>query len=127
MYRSVKYLLPLLLLIGGHTDAHQFTPTYPKLEQSMVPDILQARMELFNRREEVEYYELEVWDSDWKPVPFASENKLIQIDYLQTKKVTVYIRKKDAKRVTYICTRSRLRKESTQHTVISSRVCSKVK
>lgn len=124
--KKVVFLL-LFSTFVGHSSAHQFTPTYPKLEQSMVSGVLQAKMELFNRRKEVEYYELEVFDSKWNPLPFASESKLIRIGYLEKKKVMVYIRSKDAKRVEYICTRSKLKKEDTQHTVISSRVCSRVK
>jgi hypothetical protein len=58
---------------------------------------------------------------------FASENKLIRINYLQTKEVNVYIKKEDLKKITYICSESRIKKENVQSTVISSRICSKVK
>jgi hypothetical protein len=84
-------------------------------------------MELFNRRKEVEYYELGVFDADWNTISFASENKLIQIKYLETKKINVYVKNEDLKKVSFICTESRLRKEDTKKTLISSKICSKIK
>lgn len=84
-------------------------------------------MELFNRRQEIQYYELSVYDDDWNPVTFASENKLIRINYLETKKINVYIKKEDLKKAVYICTESRIRPQEVQATTISSKICSKVK
>jgi hypothetical protein len=86
-----------------------------------------TKMELFNKRKDVEYYELGVFDSDWGPVSFASESRLINIKYLETKQVNVYVRKEDIKRVTYICTESKIKKQDVQNTVISSKICSKVR
>ena len=116
-----------MMISGGHTNAHQFLPTYPKFEISFVEGVYLAKMELFNKRKEIEYYELGVFDSEWNQIPFASENKLIRINYLETKKVNVYIKKEDLKRVTYICTESKIRKEDVQTTAISSKICSKIK
>lgn len=117
----------MLLFFGGQLNAHQFTPTYPKLEPSMMSGILEAKMELFNKRQEVEYYVVAVYDADWNHVPFATTNKLIHIKYLETKRFSIYIREKDKKRAVYICTTSKLKKEDTRFTVISSRICSKIK
>lgn len=114
-------------LIGGYANAHQFLPTYPKFEQSFITGVLYTKMELFNKRNDVEYYELSVYDKDMNSVAFASESKLIQINYLQTKFVNVYIKKEDLLRVTYVCTESKHKRESGQNTVISSQICSKVK
>lgn len=114
-------------MIGGPSSAHQFTPTYPKFEISHVEGILTTKMELFNRRKEIEYYELGVYDDQWKPITFASESKIIQINYLQTKYVNVYVRIQDVSKVYYICTESKLRKEDFKSTAISSKVCSRVK
>lgn len=86
-----------------------------------------TKMELFNRRQDVEYYELGVFDKDWKALPFATENKIIHVNYLQSKLVNVYIRREDLNKVTFICTDSRHKKENTQITIISSQICSKVK
>jgi hypothetical protein len=127
MHRLVNSLLVSLCLVGVPVMAHQFTPTYPKFAPSFVDGVLSTRMELFNKRQDVEYYELDVYDTDWKPLPFATENKLINIKYLETKPVNVYIKAQDLSRVVYICTESRLRKQDARDTVISSKICSKVK
>jgi hypothetical protein len=122
-----RYVLIVMALIGGYANAHQFLPTYPKFEHSFMAGVVQTKMELFNKRSDVEYYELAVYDKDWKPLSFASESKLIQINYLQTKSVNVYIKQEDLVRVTYICTESKHKREGDKNTVISSQICSKVK
>jgi hypothetical protein len=55
------------------------------------------------------------------------ERKLVQVNYLQTKPINVYIKQEDLKRVTYICTESKHKREGVRNTVISSQICSKVK
>ena len=40
-------------------------------------------MLLFNRRQDVKYFEVEVTDEDFNPIPFASDNKIYRADYLQ--------------------------------------------
>ena len=84
-------------------------------------------MKLFNRREDVEYYDIEVFTFDWEPIPFASEYKTINIGYHKSKLFDVYIRDSDIKKVVYICTQSKLFKGTNQITLITSRICSKIK
>jgi hypothetical protein len=127
MRKLVNSLALSICLIGVPVMAHQFTPTYPKFATSFVDGVLSTRMELFNKRQDVEYYQLDVYDTNWKPLPFATENKLINIRYLETKPVNVYIKVQDIPRVVYICTESKMRKENARDTVISSKICSKVK
>ena len=121
------FVITLLMGLFGYANAHQFTPTYPKLEPSYVEGILEAKMVLFNRRNDVEYYELGVYDAEWNPVPFTSTSKLIKVAYLETKRIDVYVRNSDRKRVVYICTISKLSTNTKDTTLISSRICSKVK
>lgn len=121
------FVIALLMGLFGYANAHQFTPTYPKLEPSYVEGILEAKMVLFNRRNDVEYYELGVYDAEWNPVPFTSTSKLIKVAYLETKRIDVYVRNSDRRRVVYICTISKLSANSKDATLISSRICSKVK
>jgi hypothetical protein len=124
----MKYLLLLLLgLMGGQAYGHQFMPAYPKLEPSYVDGVLVTKMELFNSREDVEYYELSVFTSEWEPVPFATENKIINVEYLKRKIIEIYIRQQDRNRAVYICSKSKLRPNNMQATVVSSRICSKIK
>ena len=117
----------LMIVSGGHVDAHQFLPTYPKFENSFVEGVYYTKMELFNKRKEIEYYELSVFDDSWNALPFASETKIIRINYLETKKINVYVRKEDLKKVVYICTESKLKKQDIQNTLVTSKICSKIK
>ena len=121
------FLVFLVFVVGGPVMAHQFTPTYPRLEPAYVDGVLTTRMEIFNKRQEVEYYELGVFSKDWEPVAFAAEDRIIRVRYLETRKLNIYIKVEDVPKVTYICTESRLRKEDVKDTVISSKICSKVK
>lgn len=124
----LRYVFILfLLLIGGYANAHQFLPTYPTFKYSFIDGVMYTKMQLFNKRKEVEYYELSVYDDNWNAVTFASESKLIRVGYLQTKDVNVYVKKEDLRKATYICTESKHRKENVQDTVITSKICSKIK
>jgi hypothetical protein len=122
-----QLLLLALMWVSVPAYSHQFTPTYVKFAPSFVEGVAQTKMELFNKRREVEYYEVGVFTEDWQPVSFASENKITHVRYLETKKINVYVKFQDVKRVVYICTESRLRREDVRDTVISSKICSKVK
>lgn len=125
MYRIV--IGCILLLMSTFTSAHQFTPTYPVFEPSFVDGIVVTRLELFNKRKDVSYYEIGVYSTDWQPISFASEDKLFYIKYLETKKINVYLKQQDLSRAVYICSESRLRKEEVTYTAISSKICSKIK
>lgn len=107
--------------------AHEFTPTYPELRPSYVPGVLRAEMFLFNARTDVSYYEISVYDKDWNPVPFAGSEKVIPIAYLERKKIDVYIRQADRDRAVYICSRSKILTGMKQSTVVSSKICSKIR
>lgn len=115
------------MLAGGAANAHQFSPTYPLLEPSYVDGVLETKMTLFNKRNDVEYYELGVFDSSWNPIPFIAENKIIHVKYLETKNITIYIRQVDSKKITYICTRSKILSVAGTQSLVSSRICSKIK
>jgi hypothetical protein len=126
IYRT--FLVFVLLLCGGQAIAHQFTPTYPKFEPSFIDGVLQTKMELFNKRQEVGYYELDVFDQAWNPVSFASsQGKIIQVQYLETKSIEIYLKNQDIKRAVYICTESRLFRNRGQQSLVSSKICSKIK
>jgi hypothetical protein len=123
-----KLLVTLFVVIGGHASAHQFTPTYPKFETSFVQGVQQAKMELFNTRRDVWFYEIDVFDKDWNKLPFASsQGKVVRIEHLETKNIDVYVKNQDISKVTYICTESRLLKQDVKGTAVASRICSKVK
>ena len=119
----------ILFLIGlsGYTSAHQFTPTYPELSLSYVKGIYKADMLLFNNRKEISYYSIGVFDKDWEPVKFATENRIVKMEHLERKTITVYIRKEDKKEALYICSKSKTLVDYAQTSIVTSRICSKIK
>ena len=121
------YLIFVLCLYGFQSNAHEMTPAYPILDSSYIDGVVVAKMKLFNRREDVEYYQIEVFTEKWKPVNFATTTRVLKVGYNKTKLFDVYIRFADVKKARYICTTSKLFKESMQVTLVSSMICSKVK
>lgn len=107
--------------------AHEMTPTYPELRKSFIEGVYVTTLTIFNRRSDVQYYEISVFDGMWKPLAFAAESKLIKLEYLDRKIFDVYIRDDDSKKVKYICTKSKILKGENINSVISSRICSKIK
>ena len=124
MIRSI--FLFVLLTATSVVRSHEMVPTYPVLQPAFVSGLQKLNMTLFNKRAEVEYYEIGVFTSEWEPVPFVSNYKVFKIPYLSTVTFDVYIRDEDKNRATYICSQSKLRKEQVTRTAVSSRICSKV-
>jgi hypothetical protein len=122
-----KIIAILLMVVGSWANAHEMTPTYPKLGISHIDGLYKTTMEMFNKRDDVEFYEIAVFDKDFNPIPFVSSYEIIKIRYLGHVTFDVYIRKQDVSRATYICSRSKLRKNSKKRTAISSKICSKFK
>ena len=122
MYRYLIFLLGL----SGYASAHEFTPTYPKLKQSYVEGVLYTTMTLFNKRSDIQYYELGVFDAEWNKVPFAVQDTIMQIKHLETKEIDIYIREKDKKEAVYVCSKSKLVVNGSAKTSLSSRICSKI-
>jgi hypothetical protein len=119
----------ILFLIGlsGYTSAHQFTPTYPELSLSYVKGVYKADMLLFNNRQDISYYAIGVYDKDWKPVKFATENRIVKMEHLERKNITVYIREEDKEKALYICSKSKTLVDYAQTSIVTSRICSKIK
>ena len=121
------YLIFALCLFGFKSNAHEMTPAYPVLDSSYINGVVVAKMKLFNRRKDVDYYQIEVFTEDWKPVSFATTDKLLKVGYNKNKLFDVYIRFADVKRAKYICTTSKVFKGGNQETLVSSMICSKIK
>ena len=123
----MKYLL-LLLLASGSAMAHELTPTYPKLTPSHIPGVLSTHVVLWNARQEVGYYKVEVFDEDMQPVSFISTGgDLKKVDYLGRSHIEIFIHEEDKNKATFICTQSKLKRGSAQRSLVSSKVCSKIK
>ena len=114
-------------LVHGLVSSHELTPTYPELQASYMSGVLKAEMHLFNSRKDINYYQVSVYDENWNPIAFATESKIIQMDYLDHKDIEVYVRKKDQDKVQYICTKSKILKGQISPTLLASRICSKIK
>jgi hypothetical protein len=115
------------MVFGSWANAHEMTPTYPKLSISHIDGLYKTTMEMFNKRNDVEYYEIGVFDENFKPIPFVSSYDIIKIRYLGHVTFDIYIRKEDINRTKYICSRSKLRKDSNKRTIMTSKICSKIK
>jgi len=125
MLRNV--FLIILLMAASVARGHEMVPTYPLMEPAFVQGLQKVTMTLFNKRQEVEYYEIGVFTKDWEPIPFVSNYKVFKIPYLSTVTFDVYVRNEDKNRANYICSQSKLRKEDLTRTAVNSRICSLVK
>lgn len=124
------FLMGLMITIaiaGTKAYGHEMVPTYPKLEPAYIDGLYKTTMTVFNKRPEVEYYEIGVFDNEWNPLPFVSNYKVHKIPYLSAVSFDLYIKSEDKNKITYICSQSKLRKLNVTRTAVSSRICSKVK
>jgi hypothetical protein len=121
MYRAVI----LLLLLCGSVGAHQMTPTYPELGLTHIEGVKKTRMEIFNSRSDVEYYEIGVFDINWKPVPFVSQYRVMQISYLNRVKFDVYLTEADSLGAEYICSISKIRGDQNKQAMLATKICSR--
>jgi hypothetical protein len=117
--------LVLILLVSGSAMAHELTPTYPEVRSSYMENVLEVKLQMWNARIDVNYYKIEVTDEDWNDVPFITRDKIFRLDYLSRKDISVFLPSDTSAR--YICTRSMLEKGNAQKSIISSKVCSKIK
>ena len=121
-------LIPLLCkLTASPTNAHELTPTYPKFKPSHIEGVYTTKVSMFNKRKDVEFYELGVFDANFGVVNFVTAYRVFPLPFLAHINLDIYVRKEDVERVTYICTRSKLKGDTQSTAIIASRVCSKVK
>lgn len=107
-------------------SAHEMTPAYPVLKPTYVAGVVKAEMSLFNSREEVEYYQIDLYDLNWKNIPFSTTYRIFKVGYKERKNFVVYIRELDLDEATYICTTSKVKKNTQSRTLIVSRICSRI-
>tara|TARA_R110000787_G_scaffold50839_2_gene120780 strand:+ start:179 stop:550 length:372 start_codon:yes stop_codon:yes gene_type:complete len=118
-------ILAAALLFSFSAAAHEMTPAYLKIKQSEVTDVYATEIKMYNRRSDVDYYQISVFDGQWNRLPFASFQRLFKLPYTKRKTIKVYFQKEVANKVVYVCTKSKLYKGAG--TFVSSRICSKVK
>ena len=125
MYRQI--IATFFVALATSAVAHEMTPTYPKWVPSHVQGVYKTTMEMFNKRKDVEWYEIGVFDEKWKPVNFVTSYRLFNMPYLSHVKFDVYVATPDVAIATYICSKSKLREVREQKSMVSSRICSKFK
>ena len=123
MYRPVI----LWLLLCGSVAAHDMTPTYPKWKMSFIPSAKMTTMQVFNKRADVQWYQIGVFDKEWNQLPFVSRYKILRVKYLSRVKFDVYISDEHLNKAEYICSTSKLRGEDNFKPIVESRICSRFK
>ena len=123
MYRPVI----LWLLLCGSVAAHDMTPTYPKWKMSFIPTAKMTTMKVFNKRADVQWYQIGVFDKEFEPIPFVTRYKILRIKYLSHVKFDIYINDDNVKRAEYVCTTSKLRGNDDFKPIVESRICSRFK
>ena len=123
----MKYIILILGMLASAVNAHEMTPTYPKLAPSSYEGIYKTTMNMFNKRADVQYYEVGVFNKDFKVVPFVTSYSVIKINYLSHVTFDIYVREEDLANAVYVCSQSKIKTEDVTRTAISSRICSKFK
>jgi hypothetical protein len=119
-------LIILFMGLATVVSAHEMTPAYPILKPTYVAGVVKAEMSLFNSREDVQYYQIDLFDLNWTNLPFSSKYRVIKVGYKERKDFIVYIRELDLDEATYICTTSKVKKNTQSRTLIVSRICSRI-
>ena len=126
--RNLKHYLAVAAMASGPVVAHELTPTYPKLTPSYIPGVLSTHVVLWNARQEIDFYKVDVLDADMNPVSFiATGGDLKKVDYLGRAHIEIFVREEDQDKATYICTESKLKRGSVQRSLVASKVCSKIR
>lgn len=123
MYRSVI----LWVLLSSIVAAHEMTPTYPKWKMSFIPSAKMTSMEVFNKRADVQWYQIGVFDENWNSIPFVTRYKIIRVKYLSRVKFDIYVNENDVKRTEYVCSTSKLKGNDDFKPIVESKICSRFK
>ena len=126
--RNLKHYLAVAALASGPAVAHELTPTYPKLTPSYIPGVMSTHVVLWNARQDVSFYKVDVLDANMSPVSFiATGGDLKKVDYLGRAHIEIFVREEDQDKATFICTQSKLKRGAAQRSLVASKVCSKIK
>ncbi len=123
---SLSKFIAIGTLITFGASAHEMTPAYPEVKVSHVKNVVKVEMSLFNSREEIKYYQIDLFDLNWMPIPFSTPYRIMKVDYKEHKAFDVYIRKRDTPEAVYLCTTSKVKKTNKSRTLGSSRICSRL-
>jgi hypothetical protein len=121
----IFFAILILTSVGYSALSHEMVPAYLKLKPAPVDKVYMTSFKMFNRRNDVDYYSVSVYDQNWNSVPFASFDRVFKIEHLRKKEITVYIKESDIPVATYVCTSSKL--YPGKGAAVTSRICSKIK
>ena len=114
------------MLMSSSVAAHELTPTYFYFKPSYIEGVSITTVELWNRRDDAEYYEIYVADKDWGRIPFATRDRIIRLPHLSREKINIYVKQEDKARVEFICSSSKQLKSDVKSTGIKSTICSRI-
>ena len=57
-------------MLGGYAQAHEQTPAYPKIAPSHVNGVVKVQLQFLNRRKEINYYEIGLFDKNFDELRF---------------------------------------------------------
>jgi hypothetical protein len=117
----------LAMGLASSVNAHELVPTYPEMTPSFMSGVSVTTLQLFNRRDDVRFYVIDVYTEDWAPVDFATRDQVLEVNYLEKRTFDVYIRDGDVEAASYICTTSKLLSDDVKSTGLSSRICSRLR
>ena len=123
---SLSKFIAIGTLITFGASAHEMTPAYPEVKMSHVKNVVKVEMSLFNSREEIKYYQVDLFDLNWMPIPFSTPYRIMKVDYKEHKAFDVYIRKRDLPEAVFLCTTTKVRKTNISRTLVSSTICSRL-
>lgn len=115
------------VLLTSSAAAHELTPSYPTFKPHIADGVVYTKMHMWNRRDDVKYYEISVYDEEWKSIAFATRKRILKLEYLDHADFEVSIRRSDLERAEFICTTSKHLKSDSKGTSVKSRICSRIK
>ena len=73
----LRYVFIMILMtVGNPANSHEMVPTYLTLEPSHINGLQKTSLTVFNKRVDVEYYEIGVFTEEWEPIKFVSNYKI---------------------------------------------------
>jgi len=118
--------LILLILISSSAIAHEQTPTYATWSPSHIEGVVKTEIKIFNKRDDVDYFEIGVFTPDFESLSFVTTWNIIEIGYLETKVIDIYMTEANSISAQYICSISKIRSGDLDQTGIESQICTKL-
>ena len=118
--------LILLILVSSSAIAHEQTPTYATWSPSHIEGVVKTEVQIFNKRDNVDYFEIEVFTPDFKSLSFVTTWNIIEVAYLERKSIDIYMTEANSLGAQYICSMSKIRSEDLRATGIASQICTKL-